>query len=546
MTQHTETPTAAPLDDDEPAFTDEELGAEARPRMGFGRFIRDIVIILVVLAGAMFAYNKYVTTKEKVEELANEARTASKRNDYASLKKGEKLYLEALELDGDGRVEAALAENYLFQHSIHGIDTKSKASQHLSAAEAAGAETPPRFAVAAYLKIIAGQPEAAEKMIKDLLAQDKSAPALAHALGWAKMEQGDFVEGLRVMGSASDADFSAVAYRMTLAEGAHRQGSPKAAIKHLDGIVRPTINSEHQLARAYLAALRLASYGNLTSPMKHLAELEKIEGEKSPRTQAFEHWAKAELQLSISNPKLALEEIAKAKELLADFPPFLGLEARAQLAQGKADDAIATYEKAIATKPLYYGLKWDLAELKSERGDDAALTLVDELEKAQEGTVGPEFEIFRGEHALRKNDLEGAKSHFTAAADLGDDPTILLGLAKVAFEEESKKGKRASLDAITEPLQRAMDAQKYFPEAQELYGDVNLWNYLIDGASAAYAEGEKQMKQLKKPIPEVLAFYDRVIGKLQKAKDRKIRRQTAKLAGEWQQKKKDYIASLAP
>lgn len=528
-----------------PALALEDFEPSAPPRQGFGRFLRDLIIVLALGGAAIYFYQQHVTTREQVEDLATRARTKSKKNDLPALREAEKLFLEALDLDSsNGAVHAALAETYIFQNATHGLDTLGKASEHLSAAEGADAQTPSRYAVAAYLKILKSQPEAAEKFVKDLLDQDKSAPVLAHALGWAKMEQGDYIEGNRIMSSASEADFSAVAYRVTLADSSHRQGNEKAAIKHLSGIVRQNMNPEHDLARAYLAALRLKNYGNLTTPANLLKELDESTREKSERTVAYEHWAKAELALAVNDGAKALEEIGKAKEKLADFPPFVDVEARAQRVSGKVDDAVALYEKGIATKPLFRGMKWELAKLKSERNDDAALTLVEELEKSEQGLKGPKYEIFRGKHELRKGDLEKAKGHFTQAAELGDDPEILLGLAKVAFEEEQKKGKKADLEKVAEPLQRAMDAQKYFPEAQEFYADVNLWNFLVDGAQAAFVEAEKQIKRLKRPIPEVLAFYDRVVAKLGAVKERKLAKQTKELAAAWTERKKEYVASL--
>lgn len=520
----------------------------APPRQSFGRFLRDVLIIGALGAGGVYWYSQYVTKREKVEELATEARSASKKNDLPSLREAEEKFRDALEIHpGSGRVAAALAETYLFLHSTHGLETLSKASQYLSKAEEEDVETPSRFAVAAYLKIERGQPEAAERMIKGLLDQDKSSPAFAHALGWAMMEQGDYIEANRLMDSAKDAEFSAVAYRVTLAESSHRQGSPKAAIKHLSAIIRPNMNPDHNLARAYLAALRLQAYGNLTTPSKLIEEFKSSKAEKSPRAQAYGHWAEAEFFLALGTSEMAdkaLEAIGKAKEKWPDYPPFVELEARAQLAKGNDEEAIALYEKAIAMEPLYRGIKWDLARLKSEREDDAALTLVEELEKT--GLDGPEYEIFRGEHALRKGDLEAARNHFNAAAELGDDPEILLGLAKVGFEEEEKKGRRADLDRVATDLQRAMDAKKYFPEAQEFYGRLNLWNYLVDGAQGAFVEAEKQLKRLKRPIPEILAFYDRVIDRFESVKRRRLRRKTRRLARQWEQRKQQYMQSLLP
>lgn len=536
---------APPESTSQPHDTAADFDDTPPPRQGFSVFARDIGILAVLIGIGLWAYNGYVETQVEVDKLADEAKRYSKENDLASLMKAEKKFKEALEKKADGRVEAALAEVYLMQHSVHGLDTLDKASQHLSVAVSKNIETPTRYAVAAYLKIEKGQPERAEAMINELLHEGKGAPSLAHALGWAKMEQGNLYRGGQALQQASDQDFSSVAYLLTLAENSHRDGNARAAIKRLSDIVRDSLNPDHNFAKVYLAAMRLKTYGNITTPSKLIEEFEASEAEKGPRTQAFAEWARAEFFLAIGSPDKSLEHIQKAKAMLADYSPFLGTEARALVAQGKEEDGIAIYEKAIATTPLYRGLKWDLAKLKSQRGDDAALTLVDELEKAKQGLKGPEYLIFKGQHALAKGDLETAKARFTEAADVGDNPEILLGLAKVAFQEEIKRGKKADLEKVAEPLQMALDGKKYFPEAKEFYGDVNLWNFLVDGADAAYKEAEDHMKRLKRPIPEVLSFYDRVIGSFSKTKSGPIRRKAKQLAKAWQEKRQAYIASLS-
>ncbi len=525
----------------------DEFEPPAPPRQGFGRFIRDVIIVLALGAGALFLYKQRVDTRQEVEELRSQAQRLVKRNDLASLLEAQKVFEEALALTpSDGRLSAALAETLVFQHATHGLDTLDEASRQLSEAERQEVESPARFASAAYLDILKGQPESAERKLKALLDDGKGASSLAHALGWARLEQGDLYDGNRLMNTAADGDFSALGFRMTLADGTLRQGLPKAAIKHLSNITAPNMNPNHHLAKAYLAALRLQTSGNLTGPSKLMDDLEQVidEVNQSPRAKAYLEWAKAERALAVGAANDALSHIEEAKKAWPDHPPFFGVEARALKTKGDLDGAVAAYEKAIALRPLYRGLKWELARLKSERKDDAALTLVAELEKAQQGVIGPEFEIFRGKHALEKGDLKEAKAHFTQAAELGNDPEILLGLARVAFAEETPKGKKADLEKVAEPLERAMDAQKFFPEAQEFYGDVNLWNYLADGAQAAYEEAEKHLKRLRKPVPEVLAFYSRVIARLNGVTDAKLKRQTSKLAEDWEKRRDQYIASL--
>lgn len=537
---------APPNATDRPTDTNLDFEPSQPPRQGFGRFLRDVLIVSALIGGALWFYQSSVTTREQVEKLADSAIRDMKKNDLQALQRAEATFKEALELSpDDGRIEAYLAETYLMQHAIHGLDTLKQAKQHFAVADEQDVQSSARFATSAYILIEDGQPEKAEKDVKSLLDSEKSGAALAHALGWAKMEQGDHIEAARLLGTAADGAYGTHAYSVTLAQNSHRQGVVRAAIKHLDSIIRSTMNPDHDMARAYLAALRLQTYGNLSTPFKLITDLKESTRPKGPVTEAFTAWADAEMKLAIGNTKEALEALATAKEKLPDYPPFFATEARIKEASGDVDAAVAAYEKALSMKPAFRGIKWDLARLKSKRKDDAALTLVEELEKSEQGLKGPEFEVFRGQHQLNKGDLEAATAHFTAAAELGDDPDILLGLAKVAFEEEQKKGKKADLEKVAEPLQRAMDAKKYFPEAQEFYGDLNLWNYVIDAANAAYGESEKHAKKLKMPIPEVLAFYDRVIARFEGVKERRLRKQAGKLADEWKTKKAEYVASLA-
>jgi hypothetical protein len=68
----------------------------------------------------------------------------------------------------------------------------------------------------------------------------------------------------------------------------------------------------------------------------------------------------------------------------------------------------------------------------------------------------------------------------------------------------------------------------------------------VDGAQGAFVEAEKQLKRLKRPIPEILAFYDRVIDRFESVKRRRLRRKTRRLARQWEQRKQQYMQSLLP
>jgi Tfp pilus assembly protein PilF len=515
----------------------------------FVRFLIDIAIIGALLAGGVFFYNKHITTKNAVQKLSGEGRDLMKKDDLVSLREAETKFKEILDLDsGNGKGTSQLAEVY-FRLAVQGEDTMGKAKEYIQQAIDDNAETPSRYAVPAYIKIVEGNAASAEAEVRALLDGGIASPKLAHAYGWSLAEQGKFVEANRILRQAQETDFSAVAFRLTLAEVAHRQGQERAAVRHLDGATAPNMNPNHYLAEAWEAALRLKNFGNLSEPAKSIEALNAAEKENklSKKAQGYLRWAEGELALSLLNIDGALEKAEAALKLDPKFPPFMEFKARA-LTLGKKksqkQEGMALYEQVIAAKPEYQGFKWELADLKSKNKDDGALALVDELEKSFQGTKGPEFEIFRGEHCLRKGELEKSKEHFTKAADLGDTAAILLGLAKVTFEEEKAKGGKADLDRVGDAFTQVAEKQNTYPELHEYLAEISLWNFVIDSAHQSFETAETQYKAAKRPIPEVFQFYDRVVKAFDDVREKKIQKQAKDKAKAWKTKQQEYVSSL--
>jgi tetratricopeptide (TPR) repeat protein len=509
----------------------------------FARFARDVGIIAILLGGGAFAYNKHVTVKEQVNEITVKARDLMKKNDLPSLIEAEKQFNEILALDADnGSALAWQGLGYYYQ-SEYGLPTKDKAQQFaVQARNNGGTDSQALYGVEAYLQIRSGNPAQAEKDIRALLEKDIAAPMLAHALGWALAEKGDVLEGDRIMRQSTETDFSAVYFRLTLAEISHRQGNEKDAIKQLDTIIRDNMNPKHQLARAWLAALRLKNFGNLTGPANHIKAVADS-GDQGPRTKAMLAWAEGELALAVGNADGALKKVDEVLGILNDYPPAYDLKARALLGMKKPKEALEAYEKAASLKPDYRSIKWDLAKIKSENKDDGALVLIEELEKTAT-EKGPEYEIFRGDHFLRKGKLNEAKDAYTKAADLGDDAAILFGFARVTFEEEKSKGKKADIEKVGEQLSQTLEKKSTYPEVHQFLGDISLWNFMVDGASAEYEQAEQQYKKQKKPITQLVRFYDQVIKEFGDVEDKGAKKEADKKADDWKKKKAEYLASV--
>lgn len=518
------------------------------PGTSFARFLRDVIIGLLILGGGMFAYYRNVTQKEQIAKLTQEAVTQLRRDNLAALQSAEKAYLSALEIrDDDGGVLSGLAEVY-FRQAFHGLPTQSKSKEFLARAEASGTESAARYAVSAYHQILEGQADQAVTALRKLLDQGLAAPKLAHAYGWALMASGRTQEANRVLTQARDADFSAVAFRLTLAEAAHRQGQERVAAQHLEDILKPSMNPSHHLARAWLAAVRARNYGDIVGPANHIEKVKKgvAAHTAGPRTETYQTWAEGELALALNNPKGAVEKADATLKELADFAPALELKARALRQLGRTKAALSAYEAAAGTHPPYTGIQWNLAEWYSEQGNDKALAMIDALEKGHVGTKGPDYEIFRGNHALRQGALKKAKTAFTQAADLGDSPEILFGLAKVAFEEEKKRGKKANLDRVAEAISDTLSKRRTFPEVYEYVANIDVWNYSLDSAQNNLSQAEAQRKTLKRPVPEMLSFYDRAQGLFRSVRHGPIRRQAQRMATQWAERKANYLSTLAP
>ncbi len=526
----------------------DELNLDPPTQRGtsFGSFLLSVLVVILLGSGAVYWYYGRQVVQKEIADLTMQARNKMNRHDLNSLREAEALYRDILTLDSGEQQTLASMARTLFYQADHGIDSVGQANSFLEKARAAGSETPSRWASEGYSLVWAQKGESAVSQIKGWLEEGKAAPPVAHALAMAHVQVGEYVEANRVCRQAREADFSNIAIQLTMADASHHAGEEKQAIKELSGIVRSNANDEHLLARAKLAALRAKNYGSLTSPANHINYLKEADEEqRGPTTNVMLTWAEGELSLALGNAEGAVEKADQAAKEMNDYPPALDLKARALLAQGKVDEAIEAYRKAVAQTPLFRGTMFDLAELLSKRQDDEALAIIDELEKSDPAKYkGARYLVFKAEHALRKGNLEEATALFTKAADEGDDPAILFGLAKIAFEEEKQKNKKADLERVGAAFEETLSKRRRYPEVHEYLAGISLWNWLPDGATAEYEQAEKQYKALKRPIPEIVAFYDRAIAAFDGVTERSIRRDSQKQAELWRQKKLDYLQSL--
>lgn len=519
-----------------PASNENDAGP--RPGTSFQKFLRDILIIAVLLGGGMFAYHRHVGNEKRLKDLDRQATEKQVKEDLGSLREAEDLFKQMLAVDKDSpRALAALAETY-FLESRHGLDTRGLAEETLQKAIAEKAESAERYATRAYLEITSGHAADADREMKDLIDRGYGVPRMVHAYGWALLEEGNLGEAKRVL----EAEFVGVRSGLTLAEIAHRQGDERAAVHRLRKVLEPAQSPKHAVAAAWLAALSAKNYGTLTEPAKVIQDVSARKSEIGPLAVALLTWAEGELALALGNDGQALTKANEALGQLKDYPPFLDLKARTLLAGKHYQDALAVYDQAITMKPEYRGILRDLIALKSEHKDESALALIERLEKSAPAAT-PEPEVLRGEFYLRKGDVEAAKAAFTKAADIGDDAAILFGLAKVTFLEEKKKDK-PDLERVATAFQAALERRPNYPEVHEYMARISLWSQDIAGANGSFGEAEAGYKKANKSRPQMVQFYDRAIAALLDVPGKSARKEGEKAAGEWKKKRSDYLATM--
>src|SRR5207244_3869871 len=90
-----------------------DQGPRADPHAGLRSIVRKAAITAAVMLVIVVIYAWRVRVNERVRVLINQAKVEKQKNDFAALSKAEKLYLQALDLQGSNKVAiGSLAEIY--------------------------------------------------------------------------------------------------------------------------------------------------------------------------------------------------------------------------------------------------------------------------------------------------------------------------------------------------------------------------------------------------------------------------------------------------
>ena len=191
-------------------------------------------------------------------------------------------------------------------------------------------------------------------------------------------------------------------------------------------------------------------------------------------------------QATPSKPKVLYDRVADTADLLLKNNPnsLDGLRLRADvlLIDGKFEDAIATFKKADAVRPLEVGVVYPMLQvlLRVNRTRDA-----EDLAKRflqvhrDEASI---YDLLIAQYIRDKRTTEAEDLLKSMVANMPNDPAPMLQLA--AFYRDFKREQEMS-----QTLQRILSDRKKFPRGPALVGEFYASSGKFDDALHEYAEG---------------------------------------------------------
>lgn len=483
-----------------------------------GRFIRDIVIVAVVLAAGFGFYWKSQKDAVEANRIAKEAKDLIALDNPKDFAEAEKKLQTVLGIDSDhGYALSALAEiNAIlaFEHKVE--SRRADAEKYLARAMDENPKIAEQFSAKALVELGNGKAkEATDWIEKNLLDQNAGAPRVFNAFGKAMKRQGKLDVARRSLKSAQDSDWRNPRFAADLAENYLEDGDLINALNTYNKGLNS--NQDHLGSKIGKARTMILRGENVKEAGEAIdAILAKPAEELTPNLKARALVARAELRLFEGRLPEAIAEADAAAKEDATYAPSYMAKGKA-LARGKDAAAAAAFDKAIAADPnvalFYYDAS---AEMIAAGLDNAkALAYLEKfpLEKddryyvkygdALRGLGRIDDALVQYNKAIEENGLN-AQAHLAKALVLMEKHTDAAPTYATAQDE----------------LDYAVGAQEVFPDAYMARGRLLfLQKKFVEGA-AEYAQALQQLRNMKTPKDRLQKIVDDVKADMIKAKER--------------------------
>ncbi|HCF57619.1 MAG TPA: hypothetical protein DFS52_06450 [Myxococcales bacterium] len=545
-----------------------------RKRESIGSFLRDVILVAVILGVGLWMYRGSVETGKQVRALGKEVKQLMLKDSPEHYVKAEEKLKAMLELDSDFPFAvASLAELYAIRWLDFGIEADaSKAREWAKKASQLKARINERFGAEVLARLGEGQFAEAEKFASEISKQAASSHVV-NGLGRAFVGQGKLEEAKIALKKAADTEWRNPRFACDIADVYLADGDHANALAFYSKGVES--NSDHARSLIGRSRAQIARGQRIKDASDTLKEvLERGDEQMSPLLKAQALVAMSELRMF----EQKYDEAAKlADDAIAAFDKYPWshfARGRAMAALQKAPEAGAAFDKAIElgryVPEFYYtGAKALLAAgdqikaptlldayVKAMREDDRLhLAYGDLLMQMNKGVEALEhfqkaiaFNSFNAQaHYAKGAALYDARAQVGAGLEdtkpeamkrlterLINDLNITIDEFKkekwevAHLEKELKvwtsiKGKGFNWDGLSpeekdlvlvqtalDELKLALEVQEYFPDAYSKMGDIRFGRQEYADACQQWAQALMQMKQLQRPRDLLAAVRENI------------------------------------
>ncbi len=492
-----------PADLHSEAMTNEAmLGGEATDAMprrrpaSVWRTLRYAVFTAMVLGLIVVTYAWRVRVQAEVSKLCAAAKPIKSKGDWRSLEQADKLYREALELDGAHPVVlGALAEIHALLYFEHGIDrSKNELALWIQRVREVDARTGDRYLGEGLGIVIAGDPTRAERLLLQTIERGGVDARVLFALGIAQRSAGKYLASRDALRRAHELDPFQPTFAVELGDTFLLDSDVKNAEHYWRKAAEANPDHARATSRALVGALLLGA---------------------------------APASLSEKVDALATRELPPAHR-----GALLALRAMLALARGERQEAQTLVREANGLRPYDPALDWLVGYVLAETGNKEALAAYDDLLKRLSGLKNLGIEAaflaarfgqpadgearlatlkdlapakttaYAAEMYLRAGDVAAATARAERA--LGTDPAVAEGHYVIGRVRQQKH----ELQKALEHYSKALQARSVYPEVYHQVGSVYVENKEYDRALEAFGQAEKQYLQAAAGLSVTSKLYD--------------------------------------
>jgi len=471
-------------------------------------FLRDVIIIGVVLAAGLLWYYKRVQTEIKVNHVAKKAKDLIEKDTPQDFFEAQKHLQEALALDSKNTYcLSALGETNALLWGEDGVtDRRAEAEEYTHKADALDPHVAERYSADSLILLYAGQAAAAEASVKAVIDRGAKSARLYDAYGRALRVEGKLDEARKAFTDSTKAG-RIPRFNVDLGVLDFDQGDLVNAETYIQKALES--NPEHPRALIMRARVGIARGLSIKTATDDLASLlGPRKSELTPALLAEAYTARAELKIYNKQPADAArdaQEAIKADPKYAPAHQALGLA----LVQSKdVGQALNEFDRAQALDPYVASFYFDTAKALSLAGEgDKAIAVLQKVTNKDE-----HFHLAYGDLLVRKGDQDAALAEYEQAIKL--NPLSAQGFYGKGLILVDKK----MIPEAGSAFQAAFGAQPNFPEAHQQMAYLLLEGKKYEDAAVEFETALDQLVSSQAPREQVNAMRDDSLNRLKKTK----------------------------